>query len=86
MAPKRRSAGPEPGLALGQKYFAAGLRFAGGIVLFTLGGFAADRWLGWTPVLTVIGTLVGAVLSFVSVYRQLVTDPSLQAGEKKAKR
>lgn len=66
--------GPDKGMALGQKYFAAGLRFAGGIVLFSLGGFWLDRTIGTIPLFTIAGTLLGATLSFVSVYRQLVRD------------
>jgi hypothetical protein len=30
-----------------------------------------DRTLGWTPVLTIVGTLVGSGLSFYTVYVQL---------------
>ena len=66
--------GPDKGMALGQKYFAAGLRFAGGIVLFTLGGFWLDRVAGTTPLFTIVGAIGGGALSFISVYRQLVTD------------
>jgi F0F1-type ATP synthase assembly protein I len=66
--------GPDEGLGAGQKYFALGLKFAGGIVLFMAGGFALDRWLGVTPLFTLVGTLGGAVLSFLSVYRQLQAD------------
>ena len=74
MAQDPGSGGPERGLAQGQKYFAVGLRFAGGVVAFTLGGLALDRWLKTIPLFTLVGTLGGAVLSFISVYRQLVTE------------
>lgn len=74
MGADRRRGGPDKGMALGQKYFAAGLRFAGGIVLFMLVGFWLDRRLGTTPLFTIVGTLGGATLSFMSVYRQLVAD------------
>lgn len=62
-----------PGHELGEgyKYVAMGIQFAGGIVMFLAGGWVLDRWLGLTPVLTVAGALVGAVLSFLSVYRRL---------------
>ena len=66
--------GPDKGMALGQKYFAAGLRFAGGIIVFMLGGLGLDRWLHTVPLFTIVGTLGGAVLSFLSVYRELTTD------------
>jgi F0F1-type ATP synthase assembly protein I len=68
------SGGPENGLAQGQKYFTVGLRFAGGVVAFTLGGYALDRWLKTIPLFTLVGTVGGAVLSFLSVYRQLVIE------------
>ena len=74
---RRPSGGPDTGMALGQKYFAAGLRFAGGIVLFVLLGVALDRWLGITPLGVILGTVVGAALSFLSVYRELLTDRQL---------
>lgn len=67
--------GDEKGLAEGQKYFTVGLRFGGGVVAYTLGGYALDRWLHSIPVFTLVGTLGGAVLSFISVYRQLVLEP-----------
>jgi ATP synthase protein I len=51
-----------------------GMQFAGGIVLFMAAGWGLDRWLHWTPVLTVAGTLLGAVLGFLSVYRRLQAD------------
>ena len=66
--------GPQSGFGLGHKYLGMGLRFAGGVILFMLAGLALDRWLGWTPFGTVVGTLAGAFLSFLSVYRELQAD------------
>jgi len=74
MADEPGSGGPDKGMAQGQKYFAVGLRFAGGVVAFTLGGYALDRWLGTIPLFTLVGTVGGSVLSYISVYRQLVLD------------
>jgi F0F1-type ATP synthase assembly protein I len=71
MAGESGSGGPDKGMAQGQKYFAVGLKFAGGVVLFTLGGYALDRWLHTIPLFTIAGTVGGAILSFISVYRQL---------------
>lgn len=85
MGEKQGSGGPDDGHAQGQKYFAVGLRFAGGVVAFTLGGYALDRWLKTIPLFTIVGTVGGTVLSFVSVYRQLVTesrDASRESREK----
>jgi F0F1-type ATP synthase assembly protein I len=58
----------------GYKYVSLGLTFAGGIIFFMGMGFLLDRWLGWMPILTVTGTLVGAVLSFLNVYWKLQAD------------
>lgn len=70
------------GLAQGQKYLALGLKFAGGIVIFILGGLWLDRRLGTTPLFILVGMLVGGGLSFLSIYRQLSAD---EAAERKAK-
>lgn len=58
----------------GYKYVSLGLTFAGGIIFFMGIGYLLDRWLGWTPVLTVVGTLVGAVLSNLNIYWKLQAD------------
>ena len=62
-----------PGREIGEgyKYVALGATFAAGIIGFMAGGFALDRWLGLTPLFTIIGTVVGAVLSFLNVYFKL---------------
>ena len=70
MEPER----PDSGFGEGTKYLATGLRFAGAIVLFTLGGLALDRWLNTLPLFLIVGTVLGAVLAFVSVYRELQAD------------
>lgn len=66
---------PEPGpgkqYGEGYKYVSYGLTFAGGIIVFTLAGLWLDRRLGVAPLFTIAGTVVGAVLSFLSVYRRL---------------
>lgn len=61
-------------MVLGQKYFAVGLKFAAGIVVFALAGIWLDRRLGTMPLFTLVGTVGGAVLSFLSVYRDVVSD------------
>lgn len=66
--------GPDRGMVLGQKYFAVGLKFAAGIVVFALAGVWLDRRLGTIPLFTLVGTLGGAVLGFLSVYRDIAGD------------
>jgi len=67
---------PAPGreLGVGYKYVGLGCTFAGGIVLFMAGGWALDHWLRLTPLFTIIGTLLGAVLSFLHVYWRLLAE------------
>lgn len=64
---------PTPGRELGEgyRYMGLGCTFAGGIVLFMGAGWLLDRWLDLTPVGTIVGALVGAVLSFLNVYWRL---------------
>jgi F0F1-type ATP synthase assembly protein I len=68
----REKKGPEPGVGAGYRYASLGLAFAGGILLFMAAGYALDRWLGSLAGLTLVGTLGGAVLSVLSVYRRLM--------------
>jgi F0F1-type ATP synthase assembly protein I len=68
MKPKRT---PAREIGEGYSHVALGCTFAAGIVLFMAGGFALDRWLHLTPLFTIVGTLVGAVLSFLNVYWKL---------------
>ena len=68
--------GPNPGIQQGTKYLATGMRFGGAIVLFLLGGYAVDRWLHTAPLFLLVGMFVGAVLGFVSVWRELKADPA----------
>ena len=70
------SESPEQSIGKGYKYLAAGLRFAGGIVVFLFGGLLLDRWLRTTPLFLILGTLIGAGLGFLSVYRELTADPA----------
>lgn len=64
---------PGPRRELGQAYgqAALGFTFAAGVVVFTGVGWLADRWLGTVPVFTIVGALVGSVLSFLSVYYRI---------------
>jgi F0F1-type ATP synthase assembly protein I len=71
MEPERT---PNREIGVGYTYVALGCTFAGGIVLFMAAGWFLDRWLGLTPAFTIIGTLVGATLSFVWVHTKLRAD------------
>lgn len=67
------ASGDDPNRSLGEgyEYVGLGITFAAGIVLFMLAGLLLDRWLGLLPLFTVVGTLVGLVLSFFWVWAKL---------------
>lgn len=71
--------GHNQGFGAGTQYLAAALRFAGAVVLFLFGGLALDRRIGTTPLFTLVGALGGAVLGFLSVYREVRADPDHKA-------
>jgi F0F1-type ATP synthase assembly protein I len=64
------------------RYSGLGCLFAAGVLMFTGGGWLLDRWLGIFPALTVVGALVGAALSTLSLYRR-VEEMSARGREKK---
>ena len=81
MARKDDNVGREMGE--GYKYVSLGLTFAGGIIFFLALGFGLDRWLGTTPVFILIGTFLGTILSFISVYRKLQEEERQRREQKK---
>ncbi len=52
-----------------------GCLFAAAVLGFMGGGWLLDRWLNTLPVFMVVGALVGAALSTVTIYRRLLGDP-----------
>jgi F0F1-type ATP synthase assembly protein I len=81
MARKDDNVGREMGE--GYKYVSLGLTFAGGIIFFLALGFGLDRLLGTTPVFILIGTFLGTILSFLSVYRKLQEEERQRREQKK---
>jgi F0F1-type ATP synthase assembly protein I len=69
--------GPGPALREVYRYSGLGCTFAAAVLLFMAGGWLLDGWLGVTPLLSVLGALVGATLGSVSIYRSLL----LKSGE-----
>jgi F0F1-type ATP synthase assembly protein I len=59
-----------PGREFGEAYelAALGFTFGAAVVVFTGIGWLLDRWLHTIPIFTIVATLVGAVLGFLSVY------------------
>jgi F0F1-type ATP synthase assembly protein I len=82
MARKDDNVGREIGE--GYKYVSLGLTFAGGIIFFLALGLVLDRLLGLMPLFTLAGTVLGTVLSFLSVYRKL-QEEERQRREQKGK-
>ena len=69
-----RADGPQSGMGEAYRYASLGFTFAAGIVLFMAAGYGLDRWLGTLPFGTITGTVAGAVLGFLSVYRRIMAD------------
>ncbi len=66
----------------GYKLVALGMTFAAAIIMFMFGGWALDRWLGLTPLLTLVGTAIGAVLGFLNIYWKIQADIEAKRAEK----
>jgi F0F1-type ATP synthase assembly protein I len=67
-----KPAGREPGQAW--RFESLGYTFAFSILLFAGAGYLLDRWLGLSPLLTIVGTLAGAGASMAWVYVRLKQD------------
>jgi F0F1-type ATP synthase assembly protein I len=65
---------PRRSLVYVYRYSGLGCAFAAGVLVFMAGGWFLDRWWGTFPALMVLGALVGAALSTVSIYRRLLVD------------
>jgi F0F1-type ATP synthase assembly protein I len=66
----------------GYRLVGLGGTFAAAIILFMLGGWALDRWLRLTPLFTLIGTAIGAVLGFLNVYWKIQAEISREKTDK----
>ena len=82
LAPMEPEQDPVREIGAGYSYVALGCTFAAGIVVFMAGGLLLDRWLHLTPLFTIVGTVVGAVLSFLSVYWKLQAETEARRSHK----
>jgi ATP synthase protein I len=81
---QQRKSGPGTA-AEASRYLGVGLTWALSTALFLYLGTLADRWLGSTPWLTLIGAFVGAAAGFWYMYRHVVIEPQRKrAAERKA--
>lgn len=74
--PDRRERKPERPLGVeAGRYLGHGLTWALSTAFFLFLGLQADRWLGTTPLLTILGAFVGAGAGFYNLYYRLVIEP-----------
>jgi F0F1-type ATP synthase assembly protein I len=66
-----RSTEPKPGELNLSNLAGAGLQFAVSIVVFLLLGQWADRKLGTSPILLLVGVFIGGSAAFYSMYRRI---------------
>ncbi len=66
--------GPRGYLVEVHRYSGLGCLFAAAVLGFMGGGWLLDGWLNTLPVFMVVGALVGATLSTVTIYRRLLED------------
>ena len=85
MESKHTRSGP-PGAGKEYKLIGLGGTFAAAIILFMLAGWAVDRWLHLTPLFTLLGTGVGAVMGFLNVYWKIQAVIEDQKDERKEKK
>jgi F0F1-type ATP synthase assembly protein I len=67
------------------RYESLGYSFAFSVIGFAGAGFLLDRWLHTTPIITVIGSLVGAGLAFFWVYAKVRAGEIAYRAERAAK-
>ena len=63
---------PDPPLVAVGRYSGYGLQLAASVGLFMAGGWWLDGKVGTTPLLTILGALVGGAAGFYSLYQHLV--------------
>lgn len=63
---------PKQGLAGAYQHAWLGMQFAAAILLFLGIGYVLDRLLHTTPGFMIGGTVLGAVMGFLSIYRRIV--------------
>jgi F0F1-type ATP synthase assembly protein I len=68
------------------RYDTLGYTFAFSVILGAGLGWLIDRWFGTRPLLTILGTLVGAGLAMVWVYLKIRTDEEKAAARRAAER
>jgi F0F1-type ATP synthase assembly protein I len=76
-----KSDGPEPAVVALARFSGHGLTLALSTGMFLLLGWWLDGRIGTTPVLTILGALVGAGAGFYSMIQHLLLRPRKRGGE-----
>lgn len=77
---------PDSSLVLVARFTGHGLTIAASTALFLLAGWWVDGRLGTTPLLTIVGALVGAGAGFYSMLQHLLLRPRAEEQEKAERR
>jgi len=67
------------------RYDTLGYTFAFSVILFAGLGWLLDRWLKTRPILTIVGTLVGAGLAVMWVFLRVLRDKAAYQADQRAK-
>ncbi|MGI8509976.1 MAG: AtpZ/AtpI family protein [Gemmatimonadaceae bacterium] len=59
-------------------YAGFGIQFVVAILLFAYAGSWVDRYMGSRPLFLIIGVFVGAGGTFYSMYRRVMSDPTMK--------
>jgi F0F1-type ATP synthase assembly protein I len=68
---RKRAAGLHEMDVIAKNPTAAGVTFGVSVVVFTLGGYALDRWLDTLPLFLLIGLAIGAIGGFIHLVEKV---------------
>jgi F0F1-type ATP synthase assembly protein I len=57
-------------------YASVGIQLAVTILIFVIGGYKLDQYYKMTPVFLISGTVLGMVIGFYSLLKELISDKS----------
>jgi F0F1-type ATP synthase assembly protein I len=83
VAQGRKGSDPQEIIRTSGQYMGYGLAWALSVLLFLAGGAWLDGKLGTSPILLVVGALVGAGAGFYSLYYHAVIEPRNREDDQK---